>query len=142
IYVLVIRSKLGTYNDSYICTLYMSSSVVKAPTFQAQLASYLQGQLRTAQLAAGCGELELDVVGVPEGEHVDRHGWSQIRDLPMRDPTLVEHPNHPFKLIAARDRERQVIKTDAVLVETVPAGCTLRIRSRAEAEESGAVGEH
>src|SRR5215831_13092026 len=87
---------------------------------------------RSAALGDRGGQLDLDVVRIPEGQHVDAESF-QCFDLAVRHPSLVEQAHCLLQLVTAADAEAEVVEADPVLVEAV----ALR-RHRPETHEQAA----
>jgi hypothetical protein len=90
------------------------------------------------ELSHGSGQLDLNVVGIPEGQ--DRNLKSgQILDLSVRYTLLPEEARCTFKIIATADGKADVVKSDPILVKSIIFERT--IRGRPQGYEHGAVAE-
>src|SRR5262245_24499151 len=91
--------------------------------------------------SVGHAELELDVIWVSEKQYIEIEPElrAEILDLSMWHSALVKQAKRPFELIAAVDREREVIEAHAVLVKTIATDGARWIRSRVNAHDRAAV---
>ncbi len=88
------------------------------------------------------GQLQLDVIWVADGHHVDAEAATQVLDLAAADALRVEVGRGCFQFRPAADAEADVVEAEAVLAEMFidrdRRGC---IRGQRHAEDEVPVGE-
>src|SRR5688572_21045939 len=69
--------------------------------------------------AVGCGELQLNVVRVTEGQNIQTEITAQILYLAVWHPMLIQAARCLVERLPAAHTETQMIEPDTVLVESI-----------------------
>src|SRR3954469_26026142 len=86
-------------------------------------------------------QLELDVVGVAEGQDQQAEGLPQVGDFTVRDASFVQQLPGTLQRIAVGHAEAEVIESNARLIEAIIAGSAMRIRTWTDAETDAPIAE-